>query len=248
MNDAFYIGATGLRAHQQALEVVANNVSNVNTTGFKRAEARFSALVGGPAPLDLQAAPAAGLAGVDAGAPVRDFRQGEVRMSGDPLDLAINGRGFIEVAGPDGAVHLWRGGRLSVNADGFLAAAGGMPLKGGVSVPAGATLTIAADGAVTAKSADGALEEIGRIELVVVDDEAALTEVGPGLYRAEADSPLRIDAGEGGVLVQGGQEASNVELAQEMVAMLMAQRAFAANAQVVQAGDQLMAIANDLRR
>lgn len=260
MNGAFYIGATGLRSEQQALDVVANNVANINTPAFKRAQVRFAELVGGApvkGPADAALLPVSGadaLAGVAADASPRMFAQGDLKPTGQSMDLAISGDGFIELMGAGGQTMLWRGGTLKVNADGYLAAADSdLPLKALISVPAGATnLVIDASGQVRA-TAPGAAQSsvLGRIDLVMPKDMAGLEASGGQLYKAQADARLTAVApgDEGaGSLVQGSLESSNVQLTDEMVAMLLIQRAYAANAQVVQAGDQLMGIANGLRR
>jgi flagellar basal-body rod protein FlgG len=257
MNGVFYIGATGLHAQDRALQVVAGNITNMNTPGYKRAEMRFSELVGAAPPAGAAASPAGagpGLTafGVAASGIERVFLPGEMRATANPLDLAISGEGFIELAGPDGQTALWRGGRLSVTPDGFLAGANGLPLKAMISVPEGATqLSIDAAGEVRA-IAPGETEpaSIGHIDLVLVRDMNALSDMEGGLYRAASDEDLvTAEAGErGGTFVQGSVELSNVELTDEMVSLMMMQRAYAASAQIVQAGDQLMAIANELKR
>jgi flagellar basal-body rod protein FlgG len=256
MNGVFHIGATGLHAQDRALTIVANNITNMNTPGFKRGEVRFSELVG-PTPGAQGADPSAPLSaaemfGVSAGSTARVFQQGELRPTGNPLDIAINGEGFIELVGPDGQTMLWRGGTLGVNQEGFLTGANGLPLKAMISVPEGATsLTIDASGEVRALAA-GETEptSIGHIDLILCRDMAGLFGMEGGLYRAGAEGDLVSgEAGEqGGTFVQGSMEMSNVELTDEMVALMMMQRAYAASAQVVQAGDQLMAIANGLKR
>jgi flagellar basal-body rod protein FlgG len=259
MNGVFHIGATGMNAQDRALQTVANNITNMNTPGFKRAETRFAELIG---PVQPSADPATGVAaaigvapgayGVSAGSAERIFMQGDRRATGNPLDIAIAGDGFIELTGPDGQTVLWRGGTLSVTPDGFLAGANGFPLKAGISVPEGATaLTIDAQGEVRAVSAgETAPSSIGRIELVLVRNMAGLTDVEGGAYRAAAETDIvTVEAGDqGGSIVQGSIELSNVQLTDEMVSLMMMQRAYAASAQVVQAGDQLMAIANGLKR
>lgn len=257
MNGVFHIGATGLHAQDRALNVVANNITNMNTPGFKRGGVRFAEMVGAQgAAAGADPAAAAGVAtamfGVTAEAGERLFLPGEMRATGNPLDLAIQGEGFIELAGPDGRTLLWRGGTLRVSEDGFLAGAGGLPLKAMIAVPEGATaLTIDAAGEVRA-IAPGETEpaSIGRIDLVLVRNMPGLTGMENGLYRAAADSDVvSTEASErGGSFVQGSVELSNVELNDEMVSLMMMQRAYAASAQVVQAGDQLMAIANGLKR
>jgi flagellar basal-body rod protein FlgG len=257
MNGAFYIGATGLDAQQRALDVIASNIANINTPAFKRSQIRFSELV---APTDPQleaslhpADPGLLLNGVMVDASPRVFAQGDLKQTGNPMDVAINGDGFIELLGPGGQTMLWRGGSLKVNGDGYLAAANGMPLKAMISAPADATaLSIGADGKVQATTAsDGKSVEIGQIDLMKVKDTSSLKVMGDGLYQVADDSEL-VSAAPGddgaGLLVPGSVESSNVQMTDEMVMLLMLQRAYAANAQVVQAGDQLMAIANSLRR
>lgn len=252
MNGAFYIGAIGLESQQRALDVVANNIANINTPGFKRSDVRFLELMGGAGAAAVGGAD--GLGGVMAQASSPVFSQGELRTTGKDMDVAIEGDGFLELQGPDGKSLLWRGGTLSVGADGFLSAAGsGLPLKAMISVPREAVgIAIDRDGAVRAMMTAGETgEEIGRLEVVRARDGAIGASVGGGLY--EVADPAELTAatpGEdgAGAIVQGALEGSNVMLAEQMVSLMLMQRAFAANAQVLQAGDQLMAIANGLRR
>ena len=151
-----------------------------------------------------------------------------------------------------GQVQLWRGGTLQVNPDGYLAAADGTPLKAMISVPEGATnLTISGSGAVSATVDGSASKTIGQIDVVQDKNPAGMSLSAPGRYEPEnlndVTSSAAGDAG-AGVLVQGSVETSNVDLSTEMITMLLMQRAYASNAQIVQAGDQLMSIANELRR
>src|SRR5688500_6725934 len=134
MNGVFHIGATGLSAQDRGLQIVANNITNMNTPGFKRAEMRFAELIGPAAPAAAGAGGPADTDAVDTGLPgdgapaagvERNFMAGERRATGNPLDIAIAGDGFIELTGPDGQTLLWRGGTLSVTEDGFLAGANG---------------------------------------------------------------------------------------------------------------------------
>jgi flagellar basal-body rod protein FlgG len=257
MNGAFYVGATGLQAQQRALDVVANNISNINTQGFKRSEVRFSELIGpvvqsDTAEPDLIGRPLDVLNGVQAREAVRIFQQGDLRETGKPLDIAISGDGFIELLGPGGETWLWRGGTLRVNADGFLETESGLVLKALIEVPEDSVdLRIDRDGVVRSLSAGAeAAEEIGTIALAMPRDPEMVEALGSGFYRVPDDGELEtaINGQDGGVVVQGSVEASNVELTTEMVSLLLLQRAYAANAQSVQAGDQLMSIANNLRR
>lgn len=257
MNGAFYIGATGLDAQQTALDVVANNIANINTVGFKRQTTRFSELVAPvrdelDAPI-VQQGQALNASGVMVSATPHVWSQGDLMATGQAMDLAISGNGFLEALGPSGRTLLWRGGTLTVNADGFLATTDGTELRAMISVPQGATnLTIAGDGTVSALiDGQSQSQKLGQLEIAMVKDVDGLVDDSGGYYEVTdpADS-YTVQAGEegGGTFVQGSLEAGNVQLTQEMVTLMLLQRAYGANAQVVQASDQLMSIANQLRR
>jgi flagellar basal-body rod protein FlgG len=255
MSDAFHVGAVGLETQQRALDGIANNIANVNTPAFKRAQLRFADVVASRAELEAAADPqrAASLAGVMLDARFMLNEAGEIERTGQPMDLAIEGAGFIELMGPGGQTLLWRGGALEVNQDGLLASARGLALRAGITVPADATkIEIGGDGMVRATVPDSADPvELGQIQLVRIEDSAAVERLDGGLYRA-LDGAALAEAQPGedgaGLLVQGAIERSNVSLTEEMVRLMLVQRAYAANAQIVQAADQLMAIANGLRR
>lgn len=257
MNGAFEVGAVALRAEQQALEVIANNIANVNSPAFKRSDPRFSEILAKQALPDGQAATPA-RAGQPVGGGVRIvpramlFAQGEIRRTGNAMDLAIDGQGFIELMGPSGQNLLWRGGAMRVNEDGMLATAAGMPLRAGITAPIDAqALTISAEGIVAASTSDGEHVELGQIRLVRADHEDALERLDDGLLRPlEGTRLIEAPPGEdgAGLFRQGSLEGSNVELSEEMVHMLVVQRAFAANAQAIQAADQLAAITNNLKK
>jgi len=255
MNGAFHIAAIGLGAQQRALDTIANNISNVNTPAFKRSGVRFSEMLAtraDPAAVRTDLDPAVSPAGVMADTLFMLDEAGKLEATGRPYDVAIDGHGFIEVMGPGGETLLWRGGGLKVGEDGLLATAKGLPLKAAITVPDDATtIEIGSDGVVRAKVGEADAVEIGQIMLVKADDSAALQRLDGGFYRAEEGARL-LDAQPGedgvGLLVQGALEGSNVELTAEMVQLMMVQRSYAANAQIVQAADQLMGIANNLKR
>ena len=264
MNGVFYIGAAGLDTQQRALEVVANNIANMNTPGFKQSHVQFSQLMasdttqtfGADGASQAEVSSQVGqpmFLGVKLDSTPVDFTQGTLTQTNAPLDVAINGGGFMELMGPGGQTLLWRGGSLMVNPDGYLAASNGMPLQAMISVPREATsLSIGADGRVMA-TLDGVAEPmtIGQIDLVQDVDPSSLTAMSGGLYVPASETDLAASAPgtEGaGILAQGFIETSNVDLSKEMVSLLLVQRAYSANSQVVQAGDQLMAIANDLKK
>lgn len=254
MNGAFYIGATGLRAQERALGVAANNIANLNTPGFKRSQVRFTELMSiHPASDALSGIRSGGASGVAATGSAPVFEPGELRATGNELDIAIDGQGFIEVLGPEGEGLLWRGGTLAVGPDGLLGTADGLPLRALITVPDGASeLRISPDGTVFALlGGDTVATELGRIDLLTVRNTASLEALSGGLYGTRtADAVAMGVPGEdgAGVIVQGAVEASNVALSNEMVMLMLMQRAYAASAQALQAGDQLMGIANGLRR
>jgi len=257
MSGALQVAAVGLDAQQRALEIIAGNIANVNTPAYKRSQVRFAELVASQAdPAALRADLGASIlatSGVRTESQFLVDEPGRIESTGRERDLAIEGRGFIELLGPEGQTLLWRGGTLRVGEDGLLATSGGLPLKAAITVPDDVrSFTIGSDGVVRAVAGEGAEPvEIGRIMLTRVDDATALERLDGGLYRM-TDAARLVDAQPGedgaGLLIQGGVERSNVELTNEMVQLMLVQRAYAANAQIVQAADQLMGIANGLRR
>lgn len=257
MSNSFYIGAVGLDAQQQALDTIANNISNISSTAFKRSEVRFSELMARQpdAPLNganLPGASASG-AGVRSEAMFLMNEQGKLQATANPMDLAIEGAGFIELIGSGGRTLLWRGGALKVGAGGELMTASGQELKAAISIPVDSErVEITPDGVVRVKaSGSDEMTEVGQIELVRIEDPASVEPLDGGLLQVRdgADVVAAKPGEDGaGLLVQGSLERSTVELNQEMVQLMMVQRAYAANAQVVQAADQLMALANNLKK
>ena len=262
MNEAFYISATALAAHQSALDAVSNNIANVNSTAYKRVAVRFSEVLTAPEqlvpttasnPADQPAGAPVSLGGVEAHADRIVFDSGTLNVTGQAMDVAINGDGFFEVLGPSGQLMLWRGGTLTVNTDGYLAASNGMALKQLISVPQNASqITIGSDGTVTALIGSNTTPtRLGQIGLAQVRDTTTLSNYGDGLYIANDSASLQASvSGEdgAGVITQGSLETSNVQLTNEMTSLLVIQRVYGANAQVLQASDELMGIANGLRR
>ncbi|MDR3438096.1 flagellar hook basal-body protein [Telmatospirillum sp.] len=248
MSAGMEIAAIGLRAQQQALDSIAGNVTNINTPTYKRSDLRFSELLVTPSSGGND-----GISAVSVSTRPAVDQQGQLQATGNSLDLAINGNGFIELMGSGGRTMLWRGGTLQVQDDGTLATSSGYQLKASVTVPKGASnLTINPDGKVYATSSGSAAPtQIGQINLVDMSGSAAIQRLDGGIYQVTDGSQLSEAApGEDnlGNLVQGEQEQSNVDLNTEMVNLLISQRAYAASAQVVQAADQLYSLANSIRR
>lgn len=259
MNDSLYIAATGMHMQQKSVDTIANNLANVNTPGFKKGRVSFEDMVyrdlaraGGA---ETQGAPSLWRGGgVNIAALSQVFAPGELKKTAAPLDLAIQGDGFIEVAMPDGSLAYSRGGSLTVDKDGFLATSEGHALKPSIHVGVEAKdLTINADGRVLVRGAgqeDAA--EVGRVELVQFSDISGLVALGGSLYQPSAKSGDAIygRAGENGfgTLAQGFIEASNVKLIEEMVDLMVAQRAYESSVKVIQASDEMLAMSNNLRK
>lgn len=257
MFDALYVGAAGMRGHQLQIDSIAHNLANLNTVGFRRGIATFSEVsaalattasngVFGDSPEAFRGA------GISAGMALSS-QAGELRQTGESLDIAIDGLGFIEVIRADGTPAYARAGRLRVNDNGELATPDGSPLAAGIQIPSDArNLVITEDGRVLATTDADESVEIGQIELVTFPNATALRPVGANLYIADAGTgePQSATPGQSGmgVLRQGYVESSNVQMADELVTMMLAQRAFELNSRVVQAADQLMSITNSLYR
>jgi flagellar basal-body rod protein FlgG len=245
-NYAQAIAAIGLHAHQRNIETIANNLTNVSTPGFKSGRVNFAQLM----------SPASGSAAVGAplGAVSNDFAVGKLAPTESPLDLAIDGAGFIAVELPDGVVGYTRAGRLQVNADGFLATAQGLVLRARIQVPQNYTaLQIGSDGRVRVHTPDVAAPlEVGELPLAGFVNPAGLQSAGAGIYvPGELSGPASEGRpGENGLgrLVQYRVEGSNVDMITEMTSLVEAQRAFEMSSKAFAAADELLQMANNLRR
>ncbi|HYF20768.1 MAG TPA: flagellar basal-body rod protein FlgG [Ramlibacter sp.] len=258
MFEALAIGATGMQAQQLQVDTIANNLANVNTPGFKKSRVSFTELLaarGGPAgegaPLG---APSAAGVGVALASTARLFEAGELKKTDSPMDLAIQGDGFLELALADGSRAYTRGGPLKVNADGQLATASGVPLKPGIFIPENAEgVQISPAGRVQVRLPGQAMPvDAGQLELVRFANPQALLAQAGNLYRATDASGEPTGGRPGsegmGTVLQGHLEASNVRLVEEMVGLMMAQRAYEASVKVVQASDEMLGLVNGLRR
>ena len=259
---ALHTGALGMQAQQQGVDNIANNLANANTTGFKRATIVFNDLLYQTvaAPGEGQTSGAAEPAtlqmghGATAIATVRNFIQGSLTETSNPLDLAINGDGILQVSKPDGTVAYTRDGSLTLSSEGTIVTQGGLPLEPEISIPPDATrVTISQDGTVEALVAGDTLPVIlGQIELARFNNTAGLQAIGGNLYTESASSgePILSSAGENGVgtIRQGFVESSNVAVVQEMVNLITAQRAYEVNSKVVTTADQMLSQANQIKR
>jgi flagellar basal-body rod protein FlgG len=259
MLDSLYIGATGMHAQQTSIDVIANNLANVNTAGFKRNRIDFEDLlyrnISAATPA-TQAATANGSAGLGTAimATGKIFTDGDLKKTDQPLDVAIKGQGFFELNRPDGSSVYTRSGAFQVNADGMIVNQDGFVISGSLQVPPDTTsVKIQPDGRVFAVTrAEPKPSLIGQIELATFVNASGLEPLGDNLYVATSRSgeALRAVPGEGGsgTLAQGFQEASNVKLIDEMINLVIAQRAYEINAKVVQASDEMLSITNGLFR
>ncbi len=257
---ALYSAAAGMESQQMNLDVISNNLANVNTTGYKKSKIEFQELL-------YQTTRAAGAdqgggnllpSGIQVGegsrpvATSKIFTTGDLTQTGEPLDVAIQGEGFFEVQMPDGTLAYTRDGALKESADGRIVTSDGLPLQGGFQpVPAGTTnITISSNGQVTYTGASGATTF--RVQAVRFNNPAGLESMGNNLYKETAASgtPELGNPGDNGfgLLNQGYLEMSNVKVVEEMVNLIMAQRAYEVNSKAVQAADEMMQQSNNLRR
>jgi flagellar basal-body rod protein FlgG len=261
MLESLYIGATGMQAQQANLDVIANNMANLNTAGFKRNRLEFEDLLYRALP-GTRSTSSPLVTGMGTSVAVTDkmFTVGTVNQTSQPYDLAINGQGFFELTMTDGSSAYTRNGVFHESSDGTLVSQDGYPLSAKIVVPADATaVTIGADGQVraTVPSAQQPVN-LGQIELTTFVNPAGLKPIGDNLYQATSDGDSQSDSGEpqvtvagqngSGTLAQGYLEASNVNLIDEMVNLVIAQRAYEVNSKVITASDQLLSLSNNLER
>jgi len=262
MNRALNTAATGMYAQQLFIDNIANNLANVNTTGFKSARIEFQDLIyhtlrqsgntqnlGQVLPGELQVGH-----GVRPVSTQKSFIQGNVNPTGNPLDLAIEGEGFFQVIKPDGTVMYSRDGSFKVSPDGAIINSDGYALEPSITIPSESTgVTIAGDGTVSVTLiGDVEPETIGQIELVRFINPAGLSNMGQNLYNETASSgtPIPGNPGSEGVgrVSQGYLEGSNVQIVEEMVAMIVAQRAYEVSSKAIKTAQDMGQIATNLKR
>ncbi|MFC4161849.1 flagellar hook-basal body protein [Chitinimonas lacunae] len=256
MIDALYIGASGMQAQQLQVDTIANNLTNMNTPAFKKSRVSFHDVIqrelvesmgdGGV----LQRVRGAGV-GIEGTAV--EFAPGDLKATGSSWDVAIRGNGFIAVEMPDGSLGYSRGGTLRAGVDGFLTTEQGYRVHPALQVPSDAkSLRVEADGRVSALIEGSEPVELGMIDLAGFTNPAGLQALGGGVYRPTERSGDAVTgrAGENGLgeLAQGQLEMSNVKMIDEMVSLMLAQRAYEMSTKLVQAADEMMALTNNMRR
>jgi flagellar basal-body rod protein FlgG len=246
MLEGLYSAAAGMAAQQQRIDGVANDLANASTTGYKHVRVGFRDLLynaqGGSAGPTVLAG-----AGAAAGFIGRSQGQGALQTTDQPLDVAIQGPGFFQVKRPDGSLALTRDGSLRLDSQGRLTTNDGMILQPPITLPRGTSadkLSIAGDGTVRA----GAGRPLGRIELVTVPAPDGLQPLGGNLFAANAASGAATAAGNNSTLRQGALEGSNVDVGDAMVDMIDAQRSFQLASKAIQMQDQMLEIANQVKR
>jgi flagellar basal-body rod protein FlgG len=259
---ALWTSSSGMHAQQLNLDAVANNLANVNTVGFKRTRVDFQDLlyqtVRAPGTSGAQGAIVPTGIQVGHGArPVatqRIWSQGDFQQTENPLDLVIEGEGFFQILRPDGTTVYTRSGAFKKDSTGRLVTSDGFLLQPAITIPADAThVTIAADGTVSVVTASSAAaQQIGTLQLARFVNPAGLLAVGRNFFvptAASGEPQVGTPGTEGlGTLAQGFLEMSNVRVADEMVAMIVSQRAYEANAKAIQTADEMLAATNNLRR
>ena len=253
MNLALWSAKTGLDAQNTQMAVIANNLANANTTGYKSDRAAFQDLlyqnvrqVGAQSTQNTQYSTGLTLGtGVSIVATEKDYTQGSVTQTNGSLDLSISGKGFFQITMPDGTLAYSRDGSLSLDNQGNVVTASGYPLAPAITIPAGTqSVTIGADGSVTAVSAANKTTTIGQIQLADFINEEGLQPVGNNLVveSAASGAPQVGTAGTNGLgtLQQGALETSNVNSVTELVSMIECQRSYEMNSKAISATDQML--------
>jgi len=254
MINSLWISKTGMEAQQMQLDVISNNLANVSTNGFKKSHAVFEDLMYqnlrqvGSSTSEQSTLPSGlqvGL-GVRTVATSRNFSQGNLQQTGNNLDVAIQGNGFFQLTMPDGTLGYTRDGAFQIDNQGRMVTSGGLPVSGGITIPANATgVSIAADGSVSASiPGTTAPQSIGTITLSSFVNPSGLEPKGQNIYTESAASgqPNAGTAGTNGMgsLMQGFVETSNVNVVQELVTMIQTQRAYEMNSKAIQTSDQML--------
>ena len=252
---SLWIAKTGLDAQQTQLDVISNNLANVGTTGFKRSRAVFEDLlyqtVRQPgASSSQQTQLPTGLqvgTGVRPVATERIHTQGNLQQTGNPLDLAIRGQGFLQVSMPDGTLAYTRDGSLHTDAQGQLVTSGGYPVSPAITIPANAqSVSIGRDGVVTVtQPGQAAATQVGTLQIANFINPAGLESRGENLLveTGSSGAPTTNTPGSNGagLITQGYVETSNVNVVEELVSMITTQRAYEINSRAIQTSDQMLA-------
>jgi flagellar basal-body rod protein FlgG len=259
---SLWTAASGMAAQSLNIDVLSNNLANVNTTGFKKSRADFQDLLyetlkvaGSPSTSDTEVPTGIQIGhGTRAAAIQKMFMQGEYKQTKNELDVAIEGDGFFQVLMPDGATGYTRAGALKLDSEGRIVTPDGYLIQPEISFPTDTTqISIGTDGTVSAQVAgENEPTQVGTIELARFINPAGLISVGRNLYLTSGASGDAITGTAGqdglGTLAQGYLEMSNVSVVEEMVNLITAQRAYEINSKTIQAADEMLQLANNIKR
>ena len=260
---SMYTAASGMSAQQMNLDNIANNLSNSSTAGFRRRRLQFQDLLYQNFVMPGAAATqqTTMVAGLQVGLGTRTAAseviqlQGDFNSTGNPLDLTIAGQGFFQVSLPTGEIAYTRGGTFHLDAQGNVVTSDGNAIQPGITVPPGVTsITIGTDGTVSVtQPGQSAAQQVGQIQLALFPNPGGLNSIGKNLFlttTASGDPIVGTPGGtEGlGTIEQGVLEGSNVNVVEEFIQMIMAQRSYEANSRVVSAADQMFQQLNNLGR
>ena len=262
MMRSLWTAATGMSAQGLNVDVISNNIANVNTTGFKRGRANFQDLMYQQVKSPGSEASAAGTqvpTGIQIGLGVKTasvdsiFTEGGFQQTDNQLDLTIQGRGFFQVQLPSGDIAYSRDGKFSLDSTGQIVTPNGDLVQPGITVPTDAqSIQVSPDGTVSAVQAGGVQSVLGQIQLADFINPSGLTHLGSNLYQPSNASGEAVigNAAENGLgsLAQGMLEMSNVNMVEEMVNLIAAQRAYEMNSKAIQAADEMLQTANNVRR
>ncbi len=256
---SLFTAATGMSAQQLRIDNVANNLANVNTTAFKKSRADFEDLYyqkvrtgsgqtqAGTGRNDVVEVGH----GTRTAALKRDFRSGSIAQDDIATHLAIRGEGFFAVQTAEGEEIYTRNGAFSVDAEGNMLTSHGHTMAEGIVIPEGASVAIASDGIVTAQLDGEDPQQIGQIQMRRFINPSGLEALGSGLYRATQLSGEAQIGNPGtpgfGELLSGVLETSNVDVAEELIAMIMAQRSYELNSKVISTSDEMLQVTNRLK-
>ncbi len=260
MLGSLWSAASGMKAQQLNIDVTSHNLANVNTAGFKKGRAEFQDLMyrtarAAGAPVNTGSTTPVGMQvgnGVRSVAIARIFSQGDFQQTENPYDLTIEGDGFFQVQTSDGTTAYTRDGTFKVDSQGQLVTSEGYLVQPNVTVPEGAKdVTVSGDGVVTAVVAGNAVQ-LGEVQIARFVNPAGLSALGQNLFRptvASGDPMAGAPGVEGmGRILQGYVESSNVRVIEEMVNLIVAQRAYEANSKSIQTADEMLSGANGLKR
>ena len=258
MDASMWVAKTGLDAQQTRMNVISNNLANVNTTGFKRDRAVFEDLLyqnirqaGGQTGANTQAPTGLMLGtGVRVVATEKQHAQGNMVNTTNPLDLAVAGEGFFQVAQPDGTIGYTRDGNFKLSNTGQIVTASGALLQPAITIPTTAsTVTFGRDGTVSIELSAGGAQVLGQIQIARFANPAGLQSLGQNLMKETTASgaPQVTQPGVTGAgqLMQGALEASNVNVVEEMVNMIETQRAYEINSKAISAVDGMLKFINN---